>query len=57
MQRRLRTRWPTSLTQLRQSCQGEWAQIPEDSYEKLVEAHPKHLAQVMQFKGNATKYY
>lgn len=33
----------------------EWAPIPADWCEKLVEAHPKHLTRVIHFKGNATK--
>ena len=47
LKKRVRARRPTNLTQLHQLCQ-EW--------DKIVEGYPKHLTQVKQFKGNATKY-
>ena len=43
---------PTNLTQLHQFCQEELAKIHPTYCGKLV----KHLTQVKQFKGNATKY-
>ena len=52
----VRARRPTTLTQLHQLCQEECAKIPPTYYGKLVEGYPKHLTQVKQFKGNATKY-
>uniref|UniRef100_A0AAZ3QAD9 Tc1-like transposase DDE domain-containing protein n=1 Tax=Oncorhynchus tshawytscha TaxID=74940 RepID=A0AAZ3QAD9_ONCTS len=49
LKKRVRARRPSTLTQLHQLCQEEWAKI-----------HPtycgKRLTQVKQFKGNATKY-
>uniref|UniRef100_A0AAZ3PF04 Tc1-like transposase DDE domain-containing protein n=1 Tax=Oncorhynchus tshawytscha TaxID=74940 RepID=A0AAZ3PF04_ONCTS len=56
LKNRVRTRRPTNLTQLHQLCQEEWAKIHPTYYGKLVEGYPKHLTQVKQFKGNATKY-
>ena len=47
---------PTNLTQLHQLCQVGWAKIHPTYCGKLVEGYPKHLTQVKQFKGNATKY-
>uniref|UniRef100_A0A674BNY6 Trafficking kinesin protein 2 n=1 Tax=Salmo trutta TaxID=8032 RepID=A0A674BNY6_SALTR len=47
---------PTNLTQLHQLCQEQWAKIHPTYCGKLVEGYPKHLTQVKQFKGNATKY-
>jgi transposase len=47
---------PTNQTQLHQLCQEEWAIIHPIYCGKLVEGYPKHLTQVKQFKGNATKY-
>ena len=47
---------PTNLTQLHQVCQEEWAKIHPTYCGKLVEGYSKHLTQVKQFKGNATKY-
>lgn len=55
LKRRVRVRQPTHLTRLQQFCQ-EWARIPSEYCQKLVEGYPKRLTQVMQFKGNATKY-
>ena len=52
----VRARWPTNLTQLHKLCQWEWAKIHLTYHGKLVEGYPKHLTQVKQFKGNATKY-
>uniref|UniRef100_A0AAZ3PS99 Tc1-like transposase DDE domain-containing protein n=1 Tax=Oncorhynchus tshawytscha TaxID=74940 RepID=A0AAZ3PS99_ONCTS len=49
-------RRPTNLTQLHQLCQEEWAEIHPTYCGKLVEGYPKHLTQVKQFKGNASKY-
>jgi hypothetical protein len=49
-------RRPTNLTRLHQLCQKEWAKIHPTYCGKLVEAYPKHLTQVKQFKGNATKF-
>ena len=46
----------TNLTQLHQLCQEEWDKIHPTYSGKLVEGYPKHLTQVNQFKGNATKY-
>uniref|UniRef100_A0AAY4BLN6 Tc1-like transposase DDE domain-containing protein n=1 Tax=Denticeps clupeoides TaxID=299321 RepID=A0AAY4BLN6_9TELE len=40
----------------RRFCQEERAKIPLDCCEKLVEGNPKRLHQVIQFKGNSTKY-
>ncbi|CAJ0964329.1 unnamed protein product [Ranitomeya imitator] len=39
---------PGSVTPV---CQDEWAQIPTNYCEKLVEGYPKCLTQVIQFKG------
>ena len=55
--KRVRARRPTNLTQLHQLCQEECAKIHPTYCGKLVEGYPKHLIQVKQFKGNATKYY
>ena len=52
----VRARRPTNLTQLHQLCQEEWDKIHLTYCGKLVEGYPKHLNQVKQFKGNATKY-
>lgn len=62
LKKRVRAKSPTNLqrvlqTQLSQFCQKEWAKISRTYCEKLVEAYPKCLTQVKQFKGNATKYY
>ncbi|CDQ99747.1 unnamed protein product [Oncorhynchus mykiss] len=51
----LKKRVPTNLTQLHQLCREEWAKIHPTYCGKLVEGYPKHLTQVKQFKGNATK--
>ena len=51
-----RARRPTYLTQLHQLSQEEWAKIHPTYCGMLVEGYPKHLTQVKQFKGNATKY-
>ena len=56
LKKRVRARRPTNLTQLHQLCQEEWANIHPTYCGKLVEVYPKHLTQVKQFKGNATKY-
>ena len=56
MKKRLRARRPTNLTQLHQLCQEEWAKSPPTSCGKIVEGYTKHLTQVKQFKGNASKY-
>ncbi len=56
LKKRVRARRPTKLTQLHHFCLEEWAKIPATYCEKLVEGYPKHLTQVKQFKGNATKY-
>ena len=39
-----------------QLCQEEWANIHTTYCGKLIEGYLKHLTQVKQFKGNATKY-
>ena len=54
--KRVRARRPTNLTQLHLLCQEEWARIHPTYCRKLVEGYLKHLTQVKQFKGNATKY-
>lgn len=51
----VRARQPTNLTQLHQFCQEEWAKIPANYCEKLVEGYPKHLTKVIQFKSKAKK--
>uniref|UniRef100_A0AAY4DL66 Tc1-like transposase DDE domain-containing protein n=1 Tax=Denticeps clupeoides TaxID=299321 RepID=A0AAY4DL66_9TELE len=56
LKRHGRARRPTNLTELHQFCQEEWARIPLNCCEKLVEGYPKRLRQVIQFKGNSTKY-
>ena len=56
LKKRVRARRPTNLTQLHQLYQEEWATIHPSYFGKLVEGYPKHLTQVKQFKGNATKY-
>ncbi|KAI4889187.1 hypothetical protein NFI96_032652 [Prochilodus magdalenae] len=56
LKRHVRARRPTNMAQLHQFCQEEWAKIPANSCEKLVEGYPKRLTQVIQFKGNSTKY-
>ena len=56
LNKRVRARRPTNLTQLHQLCQEEWAKIHPTYCGKVVEGYPKRLAQVKQFKGNATKY-
>ena len=53
--KRVRARKPAKLTQL-YHCQEEWAKSHPTYCGKLVEGYPKHLTQVTQFKGNATKY-
>ena len=55
LKRRVRARRPTNLTQLHQLCQEEWAKLHQTYCGKLVEDYPKHLTQVKQFKGNASK--
>ena len=52
----VQARRPTNQTQLHQLCQEKWAKIHSTYYRKLVEDYPKHLTQVKQFIGNATKY-
>ena len=52
----VRERRPTNLTQSHQLCQEEWVKIHPTYCGKHVEVSPKHLNQVKQFKGNATKY-
>ena len=52
----VRARKPTSLIQLHQPCQEEWAKIHPTYCGKLVEGYQKRFTQVKQFKGNATKY-
>ena len=52
----VRARRLTSLTQLHQLCLEEWAKIHPTYCGKLVEGYLKHLTQVKQFKGNATRY-
>ena len=56
LKKRVWARRPTNLTQLHQLCQEEWAKIHPNYCGKHVEGYPKHLTQVKQFKGNATKY-
>jgi hypothetical protein len=56
LKKHMRARKPTNLTQLHQLRQEEWAEIHPTYCGKLVEGCPKRLAQVKQFKGNATKY-
>uniref|UniRef100_A0AAZ3PRB3 Tc1-like transposase DDE domain-containing protein n=1 Tax=Oncorhynchus tshawytscha TaxID=74940 RepID=A0AAZ3PRB3_ONCTS len=56
LKKRVRARRPTNLTQLQQLCQEEWVKIHTTHCGKLVEGYPKHLTQVKQFKGNATKF-
>jgi transposase len=56
LKKRVRARRPTNLTQLYQFCQEELAQIHPTYCGELVDAYPKCLIQVKQFKGNATKY-
>ena len=51
----VRARRPTNLTQLHQFCQEEWVKIHPSYSGKLVEGYLKHLTQVKQCKGNATK--
>ena len=53
LKKRVRARRPTNLTPLLQLCQEKFHPI---YCGKLVEGYPKHLTQVKQFKGNATKY-
>uniref|UniRef100_A0AAZ3PYE0 Tc1-like transposase DDE domain-containing protein n=1 Tax=Oncorhynchus tshawytscha TaxID=74940 RepID=A0AAZ3PYE0_ONCTS len=52
----VRARRPTNLNQLHQLSQEEWAKMQPTYCGKLVEGYSKHLTQVKQFKGNATKY-
>ena len=56
LKRLVRAWMPTNLTPLHQLCQEEWAKMHPTYCGKLVEGYPKHLTQVQQFKGNATKY-
>ena len=56
LKKRVRARRPTNLTQLHQLCQEEWDKIQPTCCGKLVEGYQKHLTQVKQFQGNATKY-
>ncbi|KAI4873237.1 hypothetical protein NFI96_022814 [Prochilodus magdalenae] len=56
LKRHVRARRPTNMAQLHQFCQEEWAKIPANYCEKLVEGYLKRLTQVIQFKGNSTKY-
>ena len=56
LKKHVRARRPTNLTQLYQLCQEEWDKILPIYCGKLVQGYPKHLTQVKQFKGNATKY-
>ena len=57
LNKRVRARRPTNLTQLHQLCQEEWVNIHPTYCGKLVEGYPKRLTQVNHFKGNATKYW
>ena len=56
LKKRVRARRLTNLTQLHQLCQEEWANIHPTYCGKLVKGYSKGMAQVKQFKGNATKY-
>ena len=56
LKKHVRARRHTNLTQLHKLCQEEWAKIHPNYCGKLVEGYPKHLTQVKQFKGSATKY-
>jgi hypothetical protein len=56
LKKRVQARWPTNLTRLHQLCQEDWAKMHPTYCGKLVEGYLKHLTQVKQFKGNATKY-
>ena len=56
LKKRVRSRRPTNLTQLHHLCQEELANIHPTHCGKLVEGYPKHLTQVKQIKGNATKH-
>jgi hypothetical protein len=56
LKKRVRARRLTNLTQLHELCQEEWDKIHPTYCGKFVEGYPKHLTQVKQFKGNATKY-
>ena len=56
LKKRVRARRPTTLTQLHQLCQEEWAKRHPTYCGKLVEGYPKRLTQVKLFKGNDSKY-
>ena len=56
LKKRVRARRPTNLTELHQLCKEEWYKIQPTYCGKLVEDYRKHLTQVKQLKGNATKY-
>jgi hypothetical protein len=56
LQKCVRSRRPTNLTQLHQLCQEEWAKIHPIYCGKFVEGYQKRLTQVKQFEGNVTKY-
>ncbi|KAL2099419.1 hypothetical protein ACEWY4_005899 [Coilia grayii] len=56
LKRHVHARRPTNIAKLYQFCQEEWAKIPAKYCQKLVEGYPKRLTQVIQFKGNCTKY-
>lgn len=49
-------RKPTNMAQLHQFSPEEWAEIPTNYCEKVVEGYLKCLSQVIQFKGNGTKF-
>ena len=55
LKKHVRARRSTNLTQLHMLCQEEWAKIHPTYCGKLVEGYLKHLTEVKQFKGNATK--
>lgn len=58
LERRLRSRpnRPNSPAALGTALQEEWAAIPPDTYQKLVESLPRRIHAVIQAKGGTTRY-
>ena len=47
---------PCNLTELKQFCKEEWANIAQSRGAKLLEIYSKRLLAIIQAKGDPTKY-
>lgn len=56
LKRRVHTRRPKNLDQLRKYCQEEWKKIPVERCKRLVEGYKRRLKAVIAVKGAQTKY-